>query len=189
MADASKIVVAQRGSVYIGTVGDAVDEDPDVTLGAGFTELGYTTEDGASFSASADVTDVNAWQSATPVRRIVTGRGVQASFTLEEWSDENFSLAFGGGDWTVDSGVGIYTPPADEDALSEYQLVIDFQDGDKKGRLVIFRGNVADSVETTLSRTGAAVLPITFTGLTPDGGSTSWRFSSNDAELIAGIGS
>jgi hypothetical protein len=189
MEDSSQIVVAQRGTVAIGPVGVAVDEDPDVALPGSFTDLGYTTTDGATFGASVDVTDIDAWQSATPVRRIVTGRGTSASFSLEQWNADNFALAFGGGEWTVDGDVAIYTPPADTDAIAEYQLAIDFADGDKKGRLVVFRGNVADSVETTLTRGGASLLPITFTGLTPDGEDRSWRYSTNDPELVAGVGS
>ena len=189
MADAKKIVVAQRGSVYIGPVGTVVADDPDVAVPGTFTELGYTTTDGVTFGASADVTEIEAWPSSTAVRRIVTGRGVTSSFTLEEWSDTNFALAFGGGEWHVNDDRAVYNPPADEDALAEYQLIVDFRDGAKKGRLQIFRGNVADSVETTLSRTGASVLPITFTGLTPDGESRAWKFASNDPALIASLGS
>lgn len=189
MADADKIVVAQRGAVYLGDVGTVVADDPDVAVPGSFTDLGYTTEDGVTFGASSDVTDINAWQSATPVRRIVTGRSTTASFSLEEWSEDNFALAFGGGEWTFNGDRAVYNPPADEDALAEYQLIIDFQDGDKKSRLQIFRGNVADSVETTLNRTGAAILPITFTGLTPDGETRSWKYASNDPTLIASLGS
>lgn len=188
--NADQIVVAQRGNVYVGPVGVAIDEDPEIAIPGTFTEVGYTTEDGATFGASADVTDIGAWQSPTPVRRIVTGRGVSASFTLEQFSADNFALAFGGGEWTDNGdGTATYNPPANEDALAEYELVIDFADGDRLGRLVVFRGNVSDSVETTLTRGAASLLPITFTGLTPDEEDRAWRFSTNDPELIAGIGS
>lgn len=187
--DSSRITVAQRGSIHIGDVGVLVSPDPAVAVPGSFEELGYTTEDGVSFSTSADVTDINAWQSTTPVRRIVTGRGISVGFTLEEWKEANFKLAFGGGYWTEASGVSQYHPPAATEALDEYALVVDFQDGDEKSRLVVYRGNVADSVETTLTRSGAALLPITFTGLAPDGQDRNWRYSTTDTELASEVGS
>lgn len=183
---ASNIVVAQRGTVYIADVGTEVDDDPATPLGVGFTELGYTTEDGVTFSVSADVTDINAWQSPTPVRRITTSRSAAISLTLEEWTEQNFALAFGGGAWSSPTaGVYQYDPPADTDAVAEYCLVVDFHDGDQNSRIEVYRGNVDGSVETQLTRTGAAVLPITFTALTPDDTDRAWRYLSDDASFVA----
>lgn len=193
--DSGEIVVAKQANVYIGPVGTVVEDNPTTALAAGFVELGYTTEDGVTFSASVDVEDIRAHQSSTPVRRIVTGRGVMASFSLEQWNRDNFALGFGGGTWTqvtapvttapTSPGVYEFLPPSDDDDLAEYALVLDFQDGSRASRVEIHRGNVSDSVETTLTPTGAALLPITFTGLTPDGQDRAWRYLSNDDAALA----
>ena len=184
--DSNELVVAQTGSVYIAPVGTVVPDTPATALAGDWVELGYTTTDGVSFSASVEFDDIDAWQSTTPVRRIVTGRDASVTFTLEQWNPDSFALAFGGGAWTEITapvppapGVWEYTPPADTDSIAEYALAVDFVDGDEARRIHVYRGNVTDSVETTLTRTGASVLPITFSALTPDGGDTAWRLLSN----------
>ena len=64
-------------------------------------------------------------------------------------------------------------------------MVIDAIDGDRHFRWVINRGNVADAVATNLVRTGAAVLPVTFTALAPEGADRAWFFLSDAAEFAA----
>ena len=78
-----------------------------------------------------------------------------------------------------------YEPPADQDALPEYGVVLDLEDGDRHGRFVLFRCNITDAVETTLTRTGAAVLPVTLNTLTPDDQDYSWEFISDDEAAFA----
>lgn len=180
--NASEITVAQSGTVYVGPVIE--DGEAPATLGD-YTEVGYTTEDGVTFSAGADVTDINAWQSSTPVRRIVTSRSSTVGLSLQQWNADNFALAFGGGEWSESGGTYRYDPPADTDALSEYGVIVQFEDGDKEGSVYVFRATVDGAVETQLTRTGAAVLPITFTALTPDGLDRSWAFETADASFAA----
>ena len=77
--DSDQIVVAASGSVYVAPVGTAVQTDPAQSLSATFRELGYVTEDGVTFADAPSVEAIMAWQKATPVRRIVTGRSAPRS--------------------------------------------------------------------------------------------------------------
>lgn len=183
--DSEQLVVAIAGSVKLANLADApdlpADDDGPTDDTPDFTDLGYTTTEGVTFTATPTTEDIDAWQSATPIRRLVTARALAIAFQLQQWNQDNFSLAFGGGEWSEPApGVFRYDPPADTDALSEYALIVDFADGDKNARVVTFRGNVTDAVETQLMRTGPSVLPITFQALTPDDKDRSWYFVGDD---------
>jgi hypothetical protein len=179
--DSDQITVALSGNVSVAPYSSGLVLPTDLgALDAAFSNLGYTSEDGVTFSATPNIEEIRAWQKATPVRRIVTSRDVAAAFTLEQTNLDTFALAFGGGDWTSNAGVYRYDPPADEDALAEYACVIDFSDGDRNSRIVIMRSTVNEAVETQLVRNNAAMLPVTLAGLTPDGEDRAWYFLSDD---------
>lgn len=181
--NAEEIVVAAQGSINVATVTDTLvyPTTEDETLDSAFAELGYATEDGVTFTATPNVEDINAWQAATPVRRLVTARALTLATQLEQWNEDTFAIAFGGGEWSESGTTFRYDPPADTDALVSLAVVIDAQDGDRKMRWVVYRTNVTEAVETNLTRTAAAVLPVTFSALTPDDQDRAWYYLSDDA--------
>lgn len=185
--NSDQITVALSGHVSIAPYSSGLALPDDMgALDAAFKELGYTSEDGVTFTATPTVEDIRAWQKATPVRRIVTARDATIAFSLEQLNLDNWALAFGGGDWTVPSaGVFRYDPPADADPLAEYAVVVDFADGNRNSRIVLMRGTVNEAVETQLVRNNAAMLPVTVAGLTPDGQPAPWFFLSDDDAFAA----
>ena len=184
--DAAEIVVASDGHISVAPYGTTLPTDPVADLDTDFNELGYVTADGCTFTATPSVTDITSWQSATPTRRLVTARALTVAFQLQQFNPESFSLAFGGGEWTsVGAGAYRFDPPADTDPLADWSLVIDAVDGDRNFRWVVNRGNVSDAVASNLVRTGAAVLPVTFSALAPEGADRSWYFLSDAAEFAA----
>lgn len=184
--DSSQIVVAAGGSISVAPVGTAFSTDPAVALSASWRNLGYATEDGVTFGDAPSVQDIMSWQKNSPVRRVIDGRDRTVTFTLEQWNDATFPLAFGGGAWTLVSGsIYKFTPPGDSDALDEKALIVDWSDGDRHFRHVSYTGSVTGGVETQLTRSGAAVLPITFQINANDSGSD-WELYSDDPVFAAG---
>jgi len=180
--NSEEILVATAGDVWIAPVSTTLPTAEDSALNGAFLNLGYTTEEGVSFTYSQAVEEINAWQEADPVRRIVTARSLTTTFNLNQWNQATFELAFGGGAWTTPiAGTYSYTPPDGNDALAEYALVIDFADGTKVSRLIVERGTVTEDVSTSLVRTGAAVLPIAIKALKPDTGNAPWNYLTGDA--------
>lgn len=177
--DADQIVVAANGTVYVAPVGTTAPTAPTGALNAAWKDLGFITEDGATFTDSKTVEDILAWQSFYPVRKIVSAKDASVSFSLRQWNGRTVSLAFGGGN-TVDLGGGnfSYVPPAPE-VIDERAMLIEWQDGDKNYRLILPKGLVTEAVETNLVRTGSAVLPITFS-ITPDTGDDPYTFLADD---------
>jgi len=190
--NAEQITVAAYGEIAVGPTDATMPTNATAALPSGFVDLGYVTEDGVTFSATPTVEDIGAWQSATPVRRLVTTRELTVATSFQQWNDDSFVVAFGGGKWTA-TGTSPnvsyrYDPPADTEALAEHAVVITAKDGEKNYRWVIMRANVTEAVETNLIRTGAAVLPVTFSALAPEGEDVSWYFLSDDIGFAPPLG-
>lgn len=178
--DSNELVVAANGSIHVGPVGTSVPEDPTDAL-TGFTELGYVTEDGVTFGRGVTVQDFRAWQKRLPVRHSVTEEEMTASFALEQWNEDNFDFAFGGGEVTEpEPGIFRYDFPSGDDALDERALVIRWADGDKHYQLAFERGNVTDEVEVQLARTDLSVLPIGYKALSGDDDTIGVFFTTDD---------
>jgi hypothetical protein len=182
-----EVVVALDGSVSIGAAADVTLPTDLSTLDTDLVDLGYQSSDGVTFSVTPNVENVDAWQAATPIRKIVTARTLTLAFSALQWNVATFAAAYGGGEWTEPTpGVFRYDPPADEDDLVDYASVLDFVDGDKNYRLVVKQGNITEAVEANLARGGAAVLPITIEAITPDGEDRSWYLLSDDPAVDPG---
>jgi hypothetical protein len=183
--DSDQIVVAGTGEVYVAPVGSTAPSGATALSGAwdaAWIGLGYTTEDGVRFSDTPDITDVNAWQSPYPVRRLVGTRANEFSFTCLQWNATTFALAFGGGTWTEPSG-GIfrYAPPAGG-VIDERAMAVEWEDGSYTYRLIVPKGSMTGGVEFGLTRTEAAQLPITF-ATTPTGVGDAWYLLTDDPEM------
>lgn len=182
---ASEILVASNGSVSVAPYGTVLPAEVDTALNPAFVDLGLLTEAGVTLTATPAVTDIQAWQRLGPVRKIVTGRAFTAAGVLQQWNQESVSLAFGGGRWQmVSPGSYRYDPPLAGDALAEYSVVIDAQDGDRKQRFAIRRATISDTITVNLVQTAAATLPITFSALEVDDVTLpSWYFASDSLEF------
>lgn len=168
--DATQIVVAANGKVWVAPVGTTQPTTPTATPVAAWKDIGFVTEDGVKFTDSKDITDIQAWQSFYPVRKIITGKSAQLAYGLRQWDENTIPLAFGGGAVTnLGGGVWRYAPPA-AGTLDQRAMMIDWLDGIRNYRLIIPQGLVSDAVETNLVRTDSAVLPIVF-AVVPTSGS------------------
>jgi hypothetical protein len=177
--DATEVVVGQNGDVYVAPTGTTLPLDVDDPLDPAFSEaLGFTSEDGVTATDGKTTENIMAWQSFYPLRVLVTERNFTAAFVLRQWNQDTVSLAFGGGTFTATGSFTKYTPPAPE-VLDERVLVIDWQDGDDQYRLVVPRCIVTENVESNITRTAAADLPITMAVLAPAEGDDPWFLLTN----------
>lgn len=183
-----EIVVGANGSIFSAPIGTALPSRLSEPFGVGWTELGYVTEDGVTWTDGKSMNAIRAWQSFYDLRRVVESREGTAAFSLMQWNGENVKLAYGGGDIVEDApGEYRYVPPAPSDT-GETMLGIEWEDGSKDYRLVLPAGNTTDNVETNVTRTDAALLPITFAILGEDGRDP-WYFQTNDPAFAAVAGS
>ena len=179
--NANNVIVAGDGSVYVAAVGTTAPTNYATALNAGFTALGFISEEGATFTESKDITDINAWQSFYAIRKIVTARNVQVSFALREWNKRTVEFALGG-TVSVNAAEWKYVPPSPS-TISEKALVLEWLDGSKGYRLYFPRGIVTEAVESTLTRTSAADLPVTFSAVDPGSGLSIYTLFTNDVSF------
>lgn len=163
--DATEVVIAGSGHVYVADEGTALPANL-ATPGASFTELGYTTDDGVTYSRSRQTDDLAVWQSYDAVRTITTGASTEISFVLRQFNPDNVIEAFGGGDFTSGTGgaPGVLVLPAPSDVAVRV-LIVDALDGDNTFRYVFQRVQVGGDIEINLQSGDSMNLPITFRGL------------------------
>lgn len=162
--DADETVIAGNGTLYVAAVGTALPTAPDGALNAAFIGLGYTAEDGASFKSTPDITEHRAWQSQDAIRRAVKSRELEIGCELLQWNESTVVVAFGGGSISG-SGPYTYTLPVAGEALAEYAVILDVQDGTRLTRIIIPRMSITDAVEAQFNADNMAGLPIVLKSL------------------------
>lgn len=189
--DVDEIVIGSNGSVYAAAIGSAIPASISEPLGVAWKDLGYVTTDGVTFTDSKDVTPIEAWQSFYALEQIVTGKSAMAKFSLMQWSSANVVFGFGGGSVEEvvapdppDPGEYRYHPPAPEDGVGKRMLAVEWVYAGHDFRLVLPRGYSSESVETNVTRTAPALLPITFAILGEDG-QDPWILDTNHPAFAA----
>lgn len=167
--DATEIVVGANGRVLSAATEDVASWPDDISspLDAAFTEAGFISEDGITFTDTPTITDIMAWQAFYPIRKIVSSKVSKVEFVLHQWNSRNVKLAFGGGVTDVAGGVSVYTPP-EPGELTNRAIVVEWVDGPDTYRLVLPRGLVDGEVSVQVMRTAATDLPISYE-VTPSG--------------------
>jgi hypothetical protein len=159
--DADNVRVALNGSVYIAPKGTTAPADLTTAWPAGWVDLGYLSDDGVEMSYSTESEDINAWQSLSPVRKVLTGVDMTLGFTAIELKTQTMTLYFPSATMTDVSGtvhkLSIPAAPSPD----ERAIGLEWVDGDITNRLIIARGEVTDRESITLARSGAVGLGMT----------------------------
>lgn len=181
--DSENIVVAGSGQIRVAPPGTSFPSTfVSPTWDPAFVELGFTDTKGVVGNDQRTIADVNVWQSFYPALKIITERKFDFSFNLSEWTKDTFGLAFGGGSWTTAAGVAKYTPP-DPGTIDVRTLVIDWQSQGFNFRWGIFKGLVDSNVQTTLTRSGEALLPVQF-GVLGSAGTPPWVVYTDNPRFL-----
>lgn len=159
--DASNVRVAGTGGVAVAPEGTALPADPTTALPSEWLDLGYTSEDGVTFTISRDQQDILAWQSSDPVRVLVTNEPKTIAFELLQFEPLTVELALRGGEFAVLTGTATYTPPA-AGVADVRAMVIDMVDVDIHYRFCYSRVSLSGDVSWQLLRSDALRLPLEF---------------------------
>ena len=157
---ADEVRVAGTGRVYTAPKGTALPTTVDSALPADWTDLGYVTTDGVSFTFSRDTEDLAAWQ-GDKIRVLSLSEPKMVEFTLMQTDAAVLETAFGGGTVVTADGVTTYTPPLRGENV-ERSMVIEFLDDDITYRYAFARVQQEGDVNFVLTREGAVEYPVTF---------------------------
>lgn len=162
--DPKKIRFAPNGALYVAPATESLVVPADLgtadTAPTGYKALGYVDEGGVTLTPAIETQPVNAWQSATAVLYNVTSASFNVKATLQETNEVTTEL-FWGAEWVeimsddpTPVGTGVFkldltsTPE-----LKEISLVVDWNQGAVRNRVVIPRSMISDRGAIQLSRT------------------------------------
>ena len=179
--DATKVRVALTGKIWLGktasvtlpaNISAAVDSDD-------FDDLGYTTDDGVTFTFGREVEDIMGWQSADPLRKLVTSEPKSIEFVLRQLEKTTWLAAFGG-TITGTSPNFSWAPPA-PGSLEVRPLIVEFEDDTINYRFIYRRASDEAEKEMQLMRTDAVNIPANYSVLA--GSPNSWFVQTNDPAM------
>lgn len=187
--DATKVRVALTGHIYFQPEGDAPLEDPtDLSAPAGAIDLGYTTEDGVTFTFGRDVEEIMGWQSMDPLRKLVTSEPKTAAFTLRQLERDTW-LSTMGGKITELSGASDGQPTHRwEPVVGEIptgRILIDMDDLDVRYRFGFRRAQNTAEIEFSLVRNDALNLPSEWSAVATKDGKPAFFMDTNDPAFAA----
>ncbi len=163
--DPEKTRVAGTGNVYVAAVGTAAPAEVDEALDAAFAELGYTSEDGATFRFAMTSSELKAWQSKTAIRKVVTDVVSEIEFELLQWEEQSLSLAFAGAA-VVETSVGkkkLVIP--ESPTLPERALVLDIFDGVEPMRVHFAKATIEQTGDIVAKDDGLMGIPMKVSAL------------------------
>ncbi|GAA1358104.1 phage tail tube protein [Streptomyces beijiangensis] len=174
-----EIRVAGTGRVLVGKAGatpSAAPVDTTVPWPTGWVELGYTTTDGIKFNKKDKIDPVDTWQSVSPARFIYSDRDLTVKFQLLQLNKDTLPFFMGGGAAAVaatPAEAGTYRYDlATNPQSDERQLGFEFTDYNGTTavayRFIVPRGQVTETEELSLTRSGAIKLGVTFTAVGQD---------------------
>ena len=168
------VVVGITGAVYAGATTATAPTATTSTL-TEFTELGYVSADGVSFTQDKTTNQIRAWQNSDLVREVVTETTVTYSFMLMESNQAVIEAYFGG---TMTDGKIQVNPSA---TGGKQSFVIDVVDGDKAIRHYIPTGEILSVDAQTIANGEALMYGITITAYASAGRSADVFYSEFEA--------
>ncbi|MFE5618779.1 phage tail protein [Streptomyces sp. NPDC056524] len=192
--NSAEIRVAGVGKLYVAKVDTAVpsfgagDSAADWT---GWTDLGFTTGDGVTFSKKDKLEAIDSWQSVSPVHYIYSARDLSLKFSMLQFNEDTLPFFMGGGKVEPEPPAQNETykydiaerPYADVRALG-----LEFTDVKAGGttavtyRFIIPRGQVTASDDIKLARKAASQLGVTFTAMSNGNGKPLASFLMKDSQ-------
>jgi hypothetical protein len=177
--DAEETRVAGTGTIYIAAYGASFPSAWDAAIPSAYADLGYTNEDGVTFTDEPTIERKGAWQSFYPIRILETARMAKAAFALVQWNRSALKAAAGGG--TVEAaGTGSKFTPHEAGTVTEWSVIVEVVDGDITDRYIIPKCITTSSLETKLNRTELAELPVELEAIGIDG-EDPWYLLTSDA--------
>lgn len=164
------------GAIYRAPLGTSLPSDATTTLGAGYVELGYVSEDGLVNTNSPETENIKDW-GGTDVLNVLTEKTDEWQCTLIEVLNVNVLKAiYGANNVSGTLATGI-TVTANTDEQEEAIWVVDMvmRNGVLK-RVVIPNGKISELGDITYKRDEAVGYEITLTGLADTYGNTHYEY-------------
>lgn len=164
------------GAISVGATNLTMPTDATSTLAAGFTNLGYVSEDGLTQAITRDSEAIKAWGGDTVM--VTQTEFVETfSFTLIETLDINVKKAmFGDGNVTGSLAAGIVTE-VNSDELTAHAWVIDMITNGSLTRIVVPNAKVTEIGDITYVDGEPVGYELTITALPDSNSNASYEYT------------
>lgn len=184
--NSGEVKLAPSGHIWVATTAAAAPANVTTamaTVDPLWQDLGYATDNGVTVTPTVTTKDIPAWQTAVPLKVVVTQVGIDLKFELMQWTQETLNLFLFGS--TGVSAAGTYTQTVSSNPSPFYRsVVIEWTDDfNFVNRLYVPNGIVTDHQPIQLRRTDAVLMGLTFRAL--DSSGTLTKLLSNDPHLLS----
>lgn len=164
------------GAVSIGATSLTMPTDATTALAAGFTSLGYISEDGLTNSNSPDSEIIKAW-GGDPVLNLYNGREDTFTFTLlEVLNTDVLKAVYGSANVTGALATGITVTANNKPAEAQAFVVDMVMRNNAVKRIVIPSATVTEIGEVEYSDSAAVGYEITITATADSAGNTHYEY-------------
>lgn len=140
--ESSEVRVAGSGEISVGATSATAPTDTGA-LPAGFSGLGYLSDEGTTEARARSFNDIKGWQNADTVRTVITDANLTYAFTMIQTNKETVEL-FYGTTVTQSAANGSYViVPASTGGRKSF--IIDVIDGANLKRIYVPQGEVTDT--------------------------------------------
>jgi hypothetical protein len=160
--DSGNVRVGVTGVVYVAPLGTTLPTSATTTPAGGFTDVGYISDAGVTQSIAEDITDIQAWQLGTVVRRVQTSHSLTFQFEFLETNATTLAQYYG----TYASGVASVTGVAG----ARQSWIIHVDDGTSDIRVVIPEAEISERGDTSYVNGEAVRYPVTLSAYPDDSG-------------------
>lgn len=178
----AETVVAGTGHFYVGEVDVPRPTDPADTPDPDWLEMGYTIEDGVTFSLDRTIRQVRAWPAKDPILTILQGIVTGIASSLLQWNRDTLEFALGAVSGSfVETSPGIYELDSPDEVIDHRSILMRWSadTGDRDYQLWYAKGNITGPFSTALALIESP-LPFAFTPLRKDQDTPTFKFTTND---------
>lgn len=131
--------------------------------------LGYLSDDGPTVGSNTDSEDLTPWQSAVPLRSVITGRQITMQFVLWQLNGLTLAMYFDMDEEVPDEDGALDMELRTDSPQHLYAIAIDSADAERAFRIGFNRASLTAAGDMQLTRGSAVPLDVTLAAL-DDGG-------------------
>jgi hypothetical protein len=159
--------------IYIAPPGTEPPDDTTDDWESPWEILGYLSEDGPTVGVSTDSTDLTPWQSAVPIRSVITSRTVTLQFVMWQLNAVTLALYFDADVPTTAADGSIDMELRTDSPQHLYAIGIDSADAERVFRMAFGRASLSSAGDMQITRGAAVPLDVTLSAL-DDGGALAY---------------
>lgn len=180
----TEVKLAPNGSVYLGPLGSTAPTDATAAVDAAYVAVGYIDEKGVTITPKVTTVEVNAWQSALPVKVGIKTIALDAKFVMIQDTGTSAGAFFFDQSFTYNTGTAKLVIPASPTLVERAAVIEWIADDGKKNRLSLQRVIITDRDALVLDRNSATAFGVTMAVLTDASGNVGTFYSENTEYLI-----